>query len=253
MWILNTLPIISLRKEASDKSELVTQILYGEMYKVLDRHAEWLLVHCAFDNYQGWLNISQHSALVANEQQSKTDWIVSCPILEVDSENASRMLLPFGSELNPINHVITTVKLEYWQQSGKIVIPTSCSSELIMRYAAMMMGSPYLWGGRSPLGYDCSGFVQVVFKVAGLGLPRDARDQAGLGEIIDFVDHAQSGDLAFFENETGQLVHVGILDGEGSIIHCSGYVRKDSIDAYGIFNHQRNRHTHKLRIIKRLL
>lgn len=252
MKMLNTLPIINIRKEPSERSELVTQVLFGELYEVLDRRSDWLLIRCTFDQYEGWLSLYQHADLAADEQQTISQMLVACPVLEV-SENGINKILPFGSSIAPLNNDIKAEKLDLWQQSGRIVMPESLGAESIMKYAVMLMGSPYLWGGRSPMGYDCSGFVQVVFKVAGIPLPRDARDQAIVGEMIDFVDHAQAGDLAFFENETGQIVHVGILDGAGSIIHCSGYVRKDSLDVHGIFNRQRNKHTHKLRFIKRLV
>lgn len=251
--MLSTLPIINIRKEPSERSELVTQVLFGELYEVLDSRSDWLLIRCTFDEYEGWLSLSQHSDIAVNEQQTISRLLVSCPFIEVRTENGVNNLLPFGSSIAPLYNAITAEKLDEWQQSGIIVMPESGGTESIMKYAVMLMGSPYMWGGRNPFGYDCSGFVQVVFKVAGIHLPRDAKDQAIVGEMIDFVDHAQAGDLAFFENESGQIVHVGILDGSGSIIHCSGYVRKDSIDVHGIFNRQRKKHTHKLRFIKRLV
>jgi cell wall-associated NlpC family hydrolase len=110
-----------------------------------------------------------------------------------------------------------------------------------------------LWGGKSPFGIDCSGFTQVVYKLNGYKLPRDANQQVNLGEPLSFVEEAEAGDLAFFDNEEGRIVHVGILLNNQSIIHASGYVRVDKFDHYGIFNQDTGKYSHTLRVIKRLL
>lgn len=252
MKFVNNIPVVSLRKDPSEKSELVTQLLFGEKYVVLDRHADWLLVQCEHDQYEGWLSMAQHPGPASNETEMSETMLVGIPLLETEV-HGKIYRLPFGSELGVLASDIAAEKLEKWQASGIIVSPRTGSRAQVMHFAGMLINSPYLWGGRNPLGYDCSGFVQVVFKLSGIGLPRDARQQAAAGHIVDFADAAAAGDLAFFENESGQIVHVGITDGEGGIIHCSGYVRHDSLDAHGIFNRMTKRHTHKLRLIKRLL
>ncbi len=252
MKFLNNIAVISLRKEPSEKSELVTQLLFGEKYMILDRQSDWLLVRCEHDNYEGWIAKSQHSGATINEMNPLEQWFVSTPFFKVVQETAV-FLLPFGSNLGALPDDITAEKLVKWQESGIIDRISERNTDKIMKYALMLSGSPYLWGGRNPLGYDCSGFVQVVYKMAGLSLPRDAREQASVGLMIHFVDNAVAGDLAFFENEAGQIVHVGIVDGIGGIIHCSGFVRCDSLDAHGIFNRHWRYHTHKLRFIKRVI
>ncbi len=113
--------------------------------------------------------------------------------------------------------------------------------------------APYLWGGRTFWGIDCSGFTQLIYKIAGLQLPRDAWQQAEIGETIDFLNETKLGDLAFFDNENGRITHVGIMNGQGEILHASGKVRIDLIDSYGVFNETKGKHTHKLRTIKRMM
>jgi len=110
-----------------------------------------------------------------------------------------------------------------------------------------------LWGGRSPFGIDCSGFTQMVYKLCGMPLKRDAWMQAEQGQDIHLLDETQPGDLAFFDNEEGRIIHVGILTTKNRIIHASGKVRLDSIDHQGIFNSETKRYTHNLRLLKRLI
>ena len=127
------------------------------------------------------------------------------------------------------------------------------SREKIVDNAMMYVNAPYLWGGRSPFGIDCSGFTQLVYKIGGKKLPRDAYQQAEIGQTLSFVEEAENGDLAFFDNEEGSIIHVGILLGENEIIHSSGKVRIDKIDHQGIFNVDTKKYSHKLRLIKKIL
>ena len=117
-----------------------------------------------------------------------------------------------------------------------------------MRY----LNAPYLWGGRSPFGIDCSGFTQLVFKFAGIKLQRDAYQQGGQGSIINFIEEVQPGDLAFFSNDEGAIIHVGIMLKDNRIIHSSGKVRIDKIDHFGIYNAETKKHSHLLKLIKRM-
>ena len=125
--------------------------------------------------------------------------------------------------------------------------------ESIVEDALGFLNAPYLWGGRSFFGIDCSGFTQIIYKINGIKLPRDAYQQVEYGEALDFVEEAKGGDLAFFENENGDIIHVGIMLDDQKIIHAHGKVRIDELDSVGVFNKEQNKHTHKLRIIKRIV
>jgi cell wall-associated NlpC family hydrolase len=157
-----------------------------------------------------------------------------------------------GSSVPLVNNEITLNGISYSILNGSISAPLSFEPRNIISTAYSYLGCPYLWGGRSPFGIDCSGLTQMVFKMVNKLLPRDAWQQAlHEGEFIDLIAEAQAGDVAFFDNEEGNIIHVGILTGEGTIIHASGEVRIDSIDHQGIYNQQAKKYTHKLRIIKR--
>ena len=115
------------------------------------------------------------------------------------------------------------------------------------------MNTPYLWGGKSPFGIDCSGFTQLVYKLCGYSLLRDAKDQATQGQVLSFIEESEPGDLAFFDNEDGAITHVGIIMNDYNIIHAHGKVRIDKLDHSGIYNVDSKIHTHKLRVIKKIL
>ena len=126
------------------------------------------------------------------------------------------------------------------------------SKDNLVNTALHYLNSPYMWGGKSPFGIDCSGFVQCVYQLHGVQLPRDAYLQAEHGETLGFIDESEAGDLAFFDDEEGKITHVGIIMSDYHIIHAFGQVRIDRLDQTGIFNNALNKHTHKLRVIKKI-
>ncbi len=115
------------------------------------------------------------------------------------------------------------------------------------------MNAPYLWGGKTPFGIDCSGFTQMVYKLNGHALLRDASEQASQGIALSFIEESEPGDLAFFDNSEGQIIHVGIIMEDNHIIHAHGKVRIDRLDHSGIYNIDKKIHTHKLRVIKKII
>ena len=123
----------------------------------------------------------------------------------------------------------------------------------LIQSAFLYLNAPYLWGGKTPFGVDCSGFTQMVYKLNGYVLQRDASQQALEGEPLSFIEESQPGDLAFFDNEEGRIIHVGIIMENNYIIHASGKVRIDRLDHLGIYNAETNRHTHRLRVIKKYI
>jgi hypothetical protein len=231
------LSVIPIRKEGNHTSEMVSQLLYNELYEVLDEKPGWLLIKTDMDQYEGWIQGIQHHAI--SEQKfancrGQGRYIVDQPLLEYRGR-----FLSIGTILNePV--------------AGSMTMPERFVPALMIEFAQKLLDVPYLWGGRSIFGIDCSGFVQLCARAAGKLLPRDASEQIKVGDLVYFLPEIQPGDLAFFGNEDGKIVHVGMMLDNERIIHASGQVRIDYLDQTGIFNKERNEHTHRLQAIKRL-
>lgn len=236
-------PVAPLRKEASDKAEIVSQVLFGEKIHILEENEKWAIVESSEDQYQGWIDKKQ-IAISAALLDSVT---LSSPIQLAQHKTLGDLWLPAGAVVN-IEQIANLASL-----NTKVY---TLSREYIETVAAQFLNAPYLWGGKTILGIDCSGFTQTVFKLCGFQLKRDAFQQADQGSMIDFVDEAASGDLAFFDNAEGRITHVGIVlnssDGK-RIIHASGKVRIDKLDHQGIFNLDTHVYSHNLRFIKRVI
>lgn len=250
------LSVVPVRASNSDKSELVTQLLFGEVVEVIERKGSWWYIRCTWDNYLGWIDEKQVILITPSEAEQYHSNFAYClelvqPIIGKDHY----IPITVGSRLPHFDGMRLTLQENSYQFTGQAVFPNDLkpSMELLQKIARKYLYAPYLWGGRSPLGIDCSGFTQNVYKMVGYQLPRDAAEQVMEGELIDFVEQAKAGDLAFFENKAGRITHVGILCEDQQIIHASGQVRIDKIDHYGIFNADLGKYTHRLRVTKRML
>jgi hypothetical protein len=249
------LSIIPLRIEPNDTSEMVSQVLFGEHFKILEMRKNWSKIRLAFDNYEGWVDKKQYEEIseeLYNNLQSNNHFLAAELIDYVTDEKQQFLTIPIGANLpfyKNSNLVLNNTKFKY---EGS-VLNNKLDKKSIVETAFKYINSPYLWGGKTPFGIDCSGFTQMVYKLCGYQLLRDASQQASQGEVLSFIEESEPGDLAFFDNTEGQITHVGIIMNDNYIIHAHGKVRIDRIDHSGIFNVDSQRHTHKLRVIKKII
>ncbi|MDY5969395.1 MAG: C40 family peptidase [Bacteroidales bacterium] len=242
------LPAAPLRATPSDRAEMVSQILFGETMEVLERREKWSLVRCSADRFEGWLDNKQLRPIGLEEYIVISAWPyrASRPLTPV-STSIGRLWVPMGSSL-PAAHVFRMGRL-FLQHEGD----NAQTGGEPQRLARLLLHAPYLWGGKSLMGIDCSGLAQVAFSACGIQLPRNACQQARMGTLVPSTEALQPNDLCFFRNEEGRVVHVGISLGLGQIIHASGRVRIDRIDGHGIYCGEEGRYTHCLHSIRRLL
>jgi gamma-D-glutamyl-L-lysine dipeptidyl-peptidase len=245
------LSVVPIRAEASDKSEMISQLLFGESFLVIEKQEKWLKVKCIWDHYEGWIDPKQiYIGISENEAlSSKHSSVVVDKFSELEFDQNHMLLSIASTQAVDIIQKYTEKKYRFL---GRMVEMGSKAIEPIETLAKRWMHTPYLWGGRSIFGIDCSGFTQNVFKMYGIALHRDAYQQAEQGTLVNFIEEVQPGDLAFFDNEEEHIIHVGIILDKQSIIHASGQVRIDRLDHQGIFNIDTKRYSHKLRIIKRM-
>jgi hypothetical protein len=256
---ISSLSIIPVRKEPSEKSEMVTQILYGEHFKIGEQMVGWSNVELAYDGYQGWIDSKMITPLPQRtlSKIEKSPFAVTGDIFSIIPVNDEQnLMLTAGSTLpvwRPYKKEFSvnkdTFKLKGEVFYGELKDPRNIAIKQALKY----FNAPYLWGGRSPFGIDCSGFTQIIYKMIGIQIPRDASQQVKVGTALSFVDEAQPGDLAFFDDEEGNIVHVGIIWKRNKIIHASGKVRIDNVDQFGIFNVDTKRYTHKMRVMKKII
>ena len=245
---------IAIRKDPSDQSEMVSQLLFGETFQVLQEDGLWLKIHMDYDFYEGWVLKKQIKKLkkeiytnLSKSEQHFCDEMVTF----ITDKDQHPQILTLGAGLPEFNNGNFTLAGLDFSFDGDVISGKQKKGNLV-HTAYKFLNTPFLWGGRTPFGVDCSGFTQMVYKINGYQLFRDAHQQASQGEVLSFIEECEPGDLAFFDNEDGEIIHTGIVLDNNYIIHCNGKVRIDRIDSSGIYNVDTNRHTHKLRVMKQL-
>ena len=255
MYGICNLSLVPVRKEPNDRSEMVTQLLFGETFEVIEKQKAWHKIVTSYDDYTGWIDEKQYHTLAPEEfkQNAESQVVLSLDLVQLSVTENNLFPILLGSNLPAFTGTHCTIGTAEYQYHGnsRQLGHQPTPKHQIAETAHTYMNSPYLWGGRSPFGIDCSGFTQLVYKLNGVVIKRDAWQQAEQGQLLSFIDEAEPGDLAFFENEEKRITHVGIILSEGKIIHAHGKVRIDTLDYHGIYNAEQKRYTHKLRLIKR--
>lgn len=246
--------IAPLRAAASDKAEITTQLLFGDQVEVLEQAEPWYRIRNRYDGYEGWMDFKQLTE-ISPEAYENTPVIAYLVPAQVDN----RVVAPDGS----LHYLAASSNLPYFENGYctigadkfKVLFNPYCLSLSsfgdIKKLSLFFQNAPYLWGGRTLFGMDCSGLSQAVLKMVGITIKRDASQQAEQGQTVDFLPEVQTGDLAFFDNAEGKIIHVGIMLSPNQIIHASGRVKIDAIDDQGIHSAELGRYSHRLRIIKR--
>jgi len=247
---ISELAIVPIRAEASDSAEMVNQILFGEHFKVLDQRIKWSKIRLAHDKYEGWICNKQWTEIDKEtyedlDRQSPT---LTTELLDIVT-GESHQTIALGSSLPNYQKGTFKINDNQYTHSGETTTGSD-DKNMLVDNAMLFLNAPYLWGGRTPFGIDCSGFSQLVYRLQGKEIPRDAYQQAEIGNTLSFIEESEAGDLAFFDNHEGKIIHVGIILENNFIIHASGKVRIDRLDQQGIFNAEERKHTHKLRLIK---
>jgi len=252
------LSVVPCRREPSDKSEMITQLLFGEHFEILEEHKNWVYISSSIDGYKSWIDQKQYLPIsketfdqLNSSASSRTSDIVG--VITETTENIS-FPITIGSCLPLIKGKDFTIEKKKYNFQGSIISSAIKPKRAkIVEDSFTYLNTPYLWGGRTPFGIDCSGFTQMVYRLNGIRLLRDASLQVEQGESLDFPEEAKPGDLAFFDNEDGAITHVGIVLPDMQIIHASGRVHIDKLDHIGIFSEEKRNYTHNLRILKTLL
>lgn len=243
------LSIVPVRQNPENGSEMVTQLLFGDHFKVLEERKFWSRIRIGYDSAEGWVDNKQIFHIAENDYKN----LNTTKEIGFSSDLVSYVSLP-KNNITPIviGSSLIGSKILNSNFDGSKIMTVQPKKELV-NIALLYLNSPYLWGGKTPFGIDCSGLAQMVYKINGYKLLRNASEQATQGEALSFIEESEPGDLAFFDNKEGVIDHVGIIMQDNYIIHTHGKVRIDRIDHTGIFNNELKNYTHKLRVIKKII
>jgi gamma-D-glutamyl-L-lysine dipeptidyl-peptidase len=249
------LGVVPVRKDHADQSEQVTQLLFGDDYEVLEqtKDKKWLKIKTNFDQYEGWINAGQHHTISKEyfDYFSRAEFKITTDLTSSLLYNKSPLMILMGSIIPITGSELFKMEEQFAFNGEAKSLGQKRESDFLKTIAQRYLNSPYLWGGKSPFGIDCSGFTQMVFKICGYRLSRDAWQPQG--RTVNSLDQSEAGDVAFFKNTEGKIVHTGILLGDNKIIHASGRVRVDHVNEEGILNADTKIYTHQLAHVRRIL
>lgn len=249
--------LVPMRKEPAEQSEMVSQLLFGESYEVLKEEDGFLQITTQYDHYTGWIDRLMHQEITASyfsRLLQEPVAVLDALLMSIERRGTPPQLILAGSSLPGYNRKKDMLEIDKevyhvrWT-FGKFAVK---GINTLPKTAGHFMNAPYLWGGRSIFGCDCSGFVQTVYKIHGVRLKRDTYQQVGQGSIVNSLAEAQMGDLAFFSGDDGTVYHVGLILSPSEIVHSSGYVHVDRLDENGIFNLQKQQYSHRSFTIRRV-
>lgn len=241
------LSIVPVRAATEEASEMVTQLLFGEHFKVLESRKHWSKIRVSFDKCEGWILNRQLDFITKEEYtaiHNGLKYYAADLISYVEQENSMLTPILLGSSIN---------RTEDQKKFEGNLMNAQQGKDNLIKTALLYLNAPELWGGKTPFGIDAPGFSQMVYKINGHYLLRSAEEQSSQGTPLSFVEESEPGDLAFFDNSNGTIDHVGIIMENNYIVHVNGVVRIDRVDHTGIFNNDLRNYTHKLRVIKKII
>ena len=251
-YVINHCPVTPVREEPAHAAEQATQLLFGEVCEVLDRHSSWTKIRSTMDGQLGWVvskmltPVSEEAIrLLGEKRETNGESVVATPMAVVtDAKTGEQLMLTIGTRLPYYKKGTFEVLGKKYKIDPRCVYEvkgdrSEVKGEDVVRVAQSLLNVPYLWGGKNIMGYDCSGFTQTVYSVFGINLLRNAREQVTQGQVVGSLAEAQPGDLVFFDHldrapEATRITHVGMLISPTEVIHCSGCVHVDKIDETGI-------------------
>lgn len=257
-YAVNLNAALPIRADAGEKSEMISQMLFGEICKIETDKDGFALIVNQKDDYKGWADKKMLSEISEDEYITIADspnFVTCAPIADLVCKTDNTVYRLSAGSILPMYDIATDsfriCNKTFSMQPSLVSYLLQSNKENIKPAALMFMNAPYLWGGKTIFGIDCSGFVQTVYGMCGFQLPRDSSQQQAIGETVDCVDNAEVGDLIFFK-KNNRITHVGIYLGEKKIIHASGRVKIEDVDDIGIVNEITSAYSHTLHSIKRI-
>ena len=251
-YVINHCPVTPVREEPAHAAEQATQLLFGEVCEVVDRHSSWTKIRSTMDGQVGWVvskmltPVSEEAIrLLGEKREANGEGVVATPMaIATATTTGEQLMLTIGTRLPYYKKGTFEVLGKKYKIHPRCVYEIKSErlevkGEDVVRVAQSLLNVSYLWGGKNMMGYDCSGFTQTVYSVFGINLLRNAREQVTQGQVVSSLAEAQPGDLVFFDHldrapEATRITHVGMLISPTEVIHCSGCVHVDKIDETGI-------------------